>query len=920
MRPVVSIVGFLLLACVGAGCRRPERSHRDANRPAAHEGTSPSGRGHEYGHHERHDHDHHQDTAAASAATDSSTTHSAANAGASGVVKLPPGTTVEGVRRLEPEVVAAGIDHEMPAVAVRASGKLVVAWVQYDSSRKQEQVMIRRSAHVRDPLGPPSVVFSGTRAWHPRIAVDTRGRDHAWWLVWCGRLQAAARGDHRTSIWARRWVDTPHDSAESRVDSSSEDGSWGDIVQVTPSAQSATDRACDPDAVVDDEGVLHVVWEQTSGDGMQTRIAYRSVKSGNHSELQWSSIQTVSSGDLDRRPSIAQRNGAIVVAWDTLVPTRADAARQDPNYDVWLRVRRGEVWQPPIAVDTSEGIQAAPDVQAAPDDKVLVAYHTTKTNRPLVKMWAMRSVTLRDESVARERGRRAGKTADDNVRTLALRNPLEQAAPSGEMQGAEFAALRRLSSGAWVVLSRPSQGAYLQVIDAAGVSKAFDLTRYGWGARGIKMDAAVAPDGTLVVARRGRSEVLLERMEFPSNRSAWHATEGAPEHGATLNPMSSARGVRTRTVDRADVVYGDVHMHSALSDGTGPPDEVYARAWMSGADFAALTDHDYIVGSRMTPSEHAEVSWLTDWFDRRAGFVALHAYEWTTPSVPKGAGHRNVYFRGAAPEYVYGFKDGYADTHALQQALRGEEAFTAPHHTLWTGTDWAHADDTIQRHFEIVSAHGAFERVDGSPPIAPRGSMPGMSAVDGLLQGHVFGFLGGSDGHGLWWHHGVGRCLNPWRQGLTGVVLEKRMPRTRDGVWRAMYDRRTFATSGAKMFVDFNVSGVSMGRARAEALPAPLRVHVHARVSATERRWDRIELVRDGKVAHVFAALPAAEVRLQWTDADVPSGAHTYYVRAMERSASGHDDQGQDDALPTEGCDQRVQVAWASPVFVTVTR
>ncbi len=46
-------------------------------------------------------------------------THSAANAGPSGVVKLPPGNTVEGVRRLEPEVVAAGIDHEMPAVAVR---------------------------------------------------------------------------------------------------------------------------------------------------------------------------------------------------------------------------------------------------------------------------------------------------------------------------------------------------------------------------------------------------------------------------------------------------------------------------------------------------------------------------------------------------------------------------------------------------------------------------------------------------------------------------------------------------------------------------------------------------------------------------------------------------------------------------------
>ena len=33
-------------------------------------------------------------------------------------------------------------------------------------------------------------------------------------------------------------------------------------------------------------------------------------------------------------------------------------------------------------------------------------------------------------------------------------------------------------------------------------------------------------------------------------------------------------------------------MHSALSDGTGPPDEVYARAFVRGLDFAVLTEHD----------------------------------------------------------------------------------------------------------------------------------------------------------------------------------------------------------------------------------------------------------------------------------------------------------------------------------------
>ena len=68
--------------------------------------------------------------------------------------------------------------------------------------------------------------------------------------------------------------------------------------------------------------------------------------------------------------------------------------------------------------------------------------------------------------------------------------------------------------------------------------------------------------------------------------------------------------------------------------------------------------------------------------------------------------------------------------------------------------------------------------------------------------------MGGTDGHGLNWHHGICRMEDSHRAGLTAVITDEV---TRQGVLDALARRRCYATSGARIGLWFEVEGVLMG-------------------------------------------------------------------------------------------------------------
>lgn len=775
----------------------------------------------------------------------------------SGNVELHVGATYLGVTRTMPTLIRHGPSAEDPAVAVRPDGTTFVAYSV--RTHQSERISVRTASVPGGPLSPPRRWSAGDRGWHPRLTVTRSG---AVWLTWCGRSRAPPRGDHRRSVYTRRIAPTPTPQ-----------------IEVSPRRTSPHDRRrhCDPDVWPASDGGLHVVWEAARATSwLSSRVAYRHVSDNGT----LGPPEEVSHGPFDRRPRVVETpDDRVWVAWDRWLD-RAPTGAPDPDYDLFYTKKTATSgFGPPESLDPGPGIQAAPRLAVTPNGDVLVAYHTSRRHG-LIKWWDLLKVNAAGE-----------------VEGLDDVDPGAFLLPSGPQQGSELPAIAVDEAGRIVLATRVSHGTLMHVLDKRGILPALDLTRRGWGGRGLRMDVAFAPDGSLLLARRARHNVVLERFLLSDEN------RGPPRFVARPPaPPRRRRPAHTRRITEIDgrfasalrgtrIAFGDVHMHSGVSDGTGVPDEIYARAYARGLDFAVLTDHDYIVGARMMLSEHDENQWLTDVFDARPDFVALHGYEWTSLAVPRGSGHKNVYFRGHGPSPLIGSRGLAPRTRALQRALAHEHAFIAPHHTGWTGTDWAEADPRIQRHLEIVSVHGVFED-PVNQPIPTRSAKPGMFAVDGLARGARFGFLGGSDGHGLLWHHGVGRRMDPWGHGLTGVLVENNVRTT---VWDGLYARRTFATSGARMWIVTSIGQTVLGGLVETRPPIEIRWLGHGTLPLGE-----LVVVRDGTVVH-RKRVEARQTRGRWIDEDVGPGRHSYYVRI---------DQG-------EGIEM-TDAAWSSPIFVVV--
>lgn len=341
---------------------------------------------------------------------------------------------------------------------------------------------------------------------------------------------------------------------------------------------------------------------------------------------------------------------------------------------------------------------------------------------------------------------------------------------------------------------------------------------------------------------------------------------------------------------------GDLHTHTWVSDAAGDPDEVFTRSRdLLKHDFVSLTDHDVSNGNRYAPFEWEYAQLLSNFFNKEGRFATIVAYEWTSPSVSKGGyGHRNVYFPGSSGPLL-GVDQEAPDTLRLFELLRGLGAFTIPHHTSWTGTDWEHFDPELQPLVEIVSVHGNSERADGAP-IVPRSAAGGSYALDGLLKGYQFGFVGGSDGHGVPWHYGVSRQEDVWTTGLTGVFAPTL---SRNAIHQALKQRLTYATSGAPIGLWVEANGSPMGSAITAYGPAFFRIRVQAMAPLAS-----VELLRDGYPIPRFGLRSIdgfAEGMWKESESMLQSGAgeHFYYLRVIRKDGA---------------------MAWTSPIRITAAR
>jgi hypothetical protein len=333
------------------------------------------------------------------------------------------------------------------------------------------------------------------------------------------------------------------------------------------------------------------------------------------------------------------------------------------------------------------------------------------------------------------------------------------------------------------------------------------------------------------------------------------------------------------------LLFGDLHEHSDLSvcdrarDET--PDQTYQMMRdVARHDFGALTDHGKCFNA-----------YLWNYLGKRTRanhdpgrFLTLVAQEWTstfetrTKKHPYGYyGHRNLFL--SDPFFPKWYNAALDITPAeLWAQLRKDRAdfVLIPHQLADTGNvpvDWSYHDQAAEPVAEIFQFRGSYE-CDGCPRQAKLGTAEGHYLQDAWARGIVVGVVASPDHEG-----GLGKA----------VVYASEF--TRRGILEALRKRRTYGTTGAKIFLDVRVNGLFMGAVGDPPGKKPVRVEIRADCPGPVRA---VEILRNNRV--VFRAEGKNQkMQMNFVDDPPPKGPAYYYVRVTQKDE---------------------EIAWSSPVWL----
>ena len=382
--------------------------------------------------------------------------------------------------------------------------------------------------------------------------------------------------------------------------------------------------------------------------------------------------------------------------------------------------------------------------------------------------------------------------------------------------------------------------------------------------------------------------------------------EFAPDE-KTIGTLSGHPRVkrRTRTIDSETytLIYGNLHEHSnssncwpAGNDGSLHDDYRFGM-YSEGYDFVGMTDH---AGST------SEIHWrknlrLADFYNESESFVAIPAVEWTLQSDPElddiqhGAGHYNIIFASSedAEKYIRNKHELYCPrtpetdiAPALWKMLDEKkiQCVTIPHHSADKvhPVDWNVTDPRYVTTVEIFQCRGNNEY-----PGCPRERNLSRHTPTHHKRAYIdyafknknykMGFIASGD------HNNMG----------VGVAALWVKEISREGILEALRNRRTFATTGDKMYIDLMINGTPMGSVSRSGKIPEMAIDVLGQYPL-----EKVEILRNSRVIHQFHMdKEVLEFRQNYSDLnymDEPDVLY-YYVRATQKNKA---------------------IAWSSPIWV----
>lgn len=325
--------------------------------------------------------------------------------------------------------------------------------------------------------------------------------------------------------------------------------------------------------------------------------------------------------------------------------------------------------------------------------------------------------------------------------------------------------------------------------------------------------------------------------------------------------------------DGVQLYWGEIHGHTELSDGQGTLDEYFSAARdIAGLDFCAVTDHDHggvgrpeLWGDKWSATIHKVVE-----YHAPDSFVTLLAYE--RDSWPWYA-NLCLYYRGGEGELFRGIVDGEITRDELSALLARPDILAIPHHTaeIRQGASFDHIPLTLMpRLIEVYSKWGASEYMGNPRHLTLEGA--GGHWRDALICGARMGCVAGSDVHSP--HPGlVHKAGGNLRYDDPGLVAVWATELTREAVYDAMYARRCYGASGARIMIDFRINGARMGAEIVDTSDAPRDVWLDGSAPAP---LQTVELLKNEQ-PYLSMNIDGAETHAQVRIGDRPRADTDWY-------------------------------------------
>ncbi|MFC2084395.1 DUF3604 domain-containing protein [Bacteroidota bacterium] len=361
--------------------------------------------------------------------------------------------------------------------------------------------------------------------------------------------------------------------------------------------------------------------------------------------------------------------------------------------------------------------------------------------------------------------------------------------------------------------------------------------------------------------------------------------------------------------------FGDTHFHTGTGTGCKGFTDIgaggdhrghfttefdaykYARDVMR-LDFASAAEHDVKL---LDESIWSNIQDICDSFYEPNKFTTFYAYEWTADA---RVGHHVVIYKNRVTKPSDHFN--YSTNIDLWNALdnKNEKAIVIPH-PMWTQTDheiWKDVNNKHRRIGEIYSLwcnRFLLQPADDLQRFELGADDP-WSFQYAWKNGHKIGVIGSSDNHTA--RPGSNNFTTDvvHSSGLAAVIAKQN---DRTGLWDAFQGRRTYATTGTRIYLDFTCDDHFMGEEFSTDSP-PL---FFIRVGGTNK-IESVELVKyDSKGFRViYKETPDSDTAvIQFRDLDFSENS-LYYLRVKQVDEIWRGVW----AYPT------AEMAWSSPIWI----